>query len=117
MQIEESQIPSKKGKIIILSLIGELDVRNADQLEKKINQVILPIQTKVIIDMNKINYIDSTGIRFLINAHKKNIKNQGFIAFINTSKIILKIFRLTKLDSILKLFDQQGKAIDYLEQS
>jgi anti-anti-sigma factor len=53
----------------VLTLLGELDLASAPALEQELEEV--EDRGCVVVDMRKLDFIDSTGLRVLIKAHQR----------------------------------------------
>jgi anti-anti-sigma factor len=53
----------------VLTLLGELDLASAPALEQELDEV--EDRGCVVVDMRKLEFIDSTGLRVLIKAHQR----------------------------------------------
>jgi anti-sigma B factor antagonist len=64
----------------------------------------------VVIDMSKINYIDSTGIGELVG-YIHRLKEKGRrMALINPQQTILSLIKLSNLDKVLPIFSTKEEA-------
>jgi anti-anti-sigma factor len=53
----------------VLTLLGELDLASAPALEQELEEV--EDRGCVVVDMRRLDFIDSTGLRVLIKAHQR----------------------------------------------
>jgi anti-sigma B factor antagonist len=53
---------------VILALSGELDMASADALQQAIDGENLPAETMVVLDLQQLQFIDSTGLRVILAA-------------------------------------------------
>ncbi len=91
--------------ITILSIDGEIDLYNAPDIKDIVNKLVEEKKMKVIIDLDKVTYIDSSGIGALISSLSNLKKNQGRLKVCNVSGSVHKIFTLTKLTNFFELYD------------
>jgi anti-sigma B factor antagonist len=56
---------------VILSLDGELDMATAELLERAIEDVDLDGITTVVLDLERLQFMDSTGLRIVLSAHER----------------------------------------------
>lgn len=59
------------GDRIMLCPAGEVDLATADVLEREISDLLKRGSDRVVIDLRGVTFIDSTGIRTLIMAHRQ----------------------------------------------
>jgi anti-sigma B factor antagonist len=58
----------KDGDTRVLTLEGELDLANADLLEVELEESLGDGARRIVVDMRKLEFIDSTGIALLVTA-------------------------------------------------
>ena len=78
-----------EGKSLLLALEGELNTNTAPELEAALNPEI-DASENVIIDMKKLNYVTSAGLRM------------GDVILRNVSPVIREIFEITGFAAFLK---------------
>ncbi len=75
-----NNVSSQTGAVESVVLVdGEVDVSNADQLRTVLDGRVEDAPTKLVVDLSKVPYIDSTGIGVLVGAaHRAAEKNVRF---------------------------------------
>jgi anti-sigma B factor antagonist len=99
------------GDIIILDVNGEIDLYNAPEIKDTINKLIEEKKYNVVINLDKVSYIDSSGIGALISSLSNLKKYQGGLKICNVSGSVRKVFELTKLTSFFEIYDSEQEAI------
>ena len=97
--------------IVILDIAGEIDLYNAPEIKEIINKLIEEKRYNVIINLEKVSYIDSSGIGALISSLSNLKKYQGGLKIINVFASVKKVFELTKLTSFFEIFDSESEAL------
>ena len=97
MKIDKTQ----KGTELTVALEGRLDTVTAPELEASLGE--LAGLTKLIIDMAKLVYVSSAGLRVLLAAQKKMDRNGGSMTLRNANEEIKEIFEVTGFDEILTI--------------
>jgi Anti-anti-sigma regulatory factor (antagonist of anti-sigma factor) len=64
-----------------------------------------------VINLDKVSYIDSSGIGALISSLSNLKKYQGGLKICNVSGSVRKVFELTKLTSFFEIYDSEQEAI------
>jgi len=95
---------------IVLSLIGDLDMWTLPQAKEEISKLLSEKKVKVILDLEKTNYIDSSGLGFFIGTLKKLKDTGGDLILINLNAYIYGIFQLIQLQHIIKTYDSLEEA-------
>ncbi len=90
-----------KGSELTVSLDGRLDTSTAPQLEAEFNSSLNGVES-LVIDMAKLVYISSAGLRVLLKAQKL-MNKQGKMLIKNVSQDIKDIFEVTGFDEILNI--------------
>ncbi len=90
-----------KGSALNIALDGRLDTTTAPQLEAEISGGLEGI-TNLTIDMAKLVYVSSAGLRVLLKA-QKIMNKQGKMTVKNASQEIKEIFEVTGFDELLNI--------------
>ncbi len=87
----------------IIEVGGEVDVYTAPKLREAIVTAIEAGHTRLIIDVEKVDFLDSTGLGVLVGALKRVRADGGSLDIVCTHERILKIFGITGLDKVFGL--------------
>ena len=96
-----------RGDELTLSMHGIFDESTCPHIEDKISEVMGWNVRTVFLDMNNVKYISSAGIRILIIAHKKAVKNGKTLVISGMSE---KVKEILETVGILPLFGSRGGA-------
>ncbi|MCW2770843.1 MAG: anti-sigma factor antagonist [Aeromicrobium sp.] len=91
------------GDFEIVEVGGEIDVYTAPRLREAIVAAIDEGHTRLIIDVQKVDFLDSTGLGVLVGALKRVRADDGSLDIVCTQERILKIFQITGLDKVFGL--------------
>jgi anti-sigma B factor antagonist len=95
-------IESKRNAAeLTVALSGRLDTNTAPELEKALNTSLEGVNM-LFIDMEKLDYISSAGLRVLLAA-QKIMNEQGKMTITHVNKAIMEIFEVTGLSDILTI--------------
>ena len=86
---------------LLIALEGRLDTTTSPDLEKELKEA-LPGVTVLTLDLEKLEYISSAGLRVLLAA-QKTMSRQGTMKLINVNEIIMEIFEITGFSDILTI--------------
>ena len=89
------------GSALVVALEGRLDTTTAPELEQELKNSLDGV-TDLTLDMDKLDYISSAGLRVLLSAHKTTMK-QGQMKVINASEIVKEVFEVTGFCDILNI--------------
>lgn len=94
-----------------------LDAHEIEQLGDEVYHHLKPVDApKVVIDMGNVEHLSSAALGMLIALRKVVVeKKGGGIGIANVSKGLESIFKMTKLDKLLKISDSTEKAMRRLQ--
>jgi anti-anti-sigma factor len=90
--------------------LGESAREFSGYLDKVLNDESGP----VLINFEGINYMDSTGLGELIGYLQKFEDRQRKMALLRPNHRILALLKITRLDTVFKIFDEREAALAYL---
>jgi anti-sigma B factor antagonist len=94
----------------IIAVGGEIDVYTAPRLRDKITELVANGVYSLIIDMEGVEFLDSTGLGVLVGGLKKVRAHDGSLQLICTQERLLKIFRITGLAKVFTIHDSVASA-------
>jgi anti-sigma B factor antagonist len=94
----------------IIEVAGEIDVYTAPKLREAIVSAVEAGHTRLIIDVQKVDFLDSTGLGVLVGALKRVRGDSGSLDIVCTQERILKIFEITGLDKVFGLHSSIDEA-------
>ncbi len=83
------------------TLEGRLDTITAPELEQAL-QDVLPGLAELTLDLEKLEYISSAGLRVLLSA-QKTMKKQGTMKVVHVNETVMEIFEVTGFSEILTI--------------
>ncbi|MBR6040370.1 MAG: STAS domain-containing protein [Clostridia bacterium] len=86
---------------LTVALSGRLDTNTAPELEKTLNTSLEGVNT-LFINMEKLDYISSAGLRVLLAA-QKTMNKQGEMRVVHVNETVMEIFEVTGFADILTI--------------
>jgi len=115
---EEMQISRSTDRgIDILSLDGRFDAHCAADVEQELNQAISQGARKLLLDMDKVEYISSAGLRVLLATAKTLQKDNGEIRLCCLKPYVKEVFDIAGFTQIFTVSDTRQEAIDGFSSS
>jgi len=99
------------GDVVIFDINGEIDLYNAPEIKEKIKEEMNKNKVNIVINLDKVSYIDSSGIGVLISSLSNLKKVGGALKLINVYASVRKVFELTKLTSFFDIYDNEDDAL------
>ncbi|MGE8720820.1 MULTISPECIES: STAS domain-containing protein [Leptospira] len=103
---------SKFDGIVVLKLFGNLDMLNAGILKERIKESASQEEHRFIFDLEGVSFIDSSGFGLIMSLNDKLSELGGGLRIVNVSKTIRQIFRISKISSVIQIFESTEEAIN-----
>ena len=104
-------LEQKIGNVNIISLSGRLDAYSANDLERKLDSLIDADQVQLVVNLGRLEYISSSGLRVLLAALKKVRKQQGDIKLACLKPYIKEVFDIAGFTQLFTIFDAEEAAV------
>jgi anti-anti-sigma factor len=99
------------GEVLIVRLTGRLDSSAAPTAEQTFTGVLGAGTPHLAIDLSKLDYISSAGLRVLLIVAKKVQKAQGKVALCGLTPNVREIFAISGFDAIFSIQPDAAAAI------
>lgn len=101
MEIKEKQ--TSTGATVV-ELEGMLILgRESQRVESTVEKLVQDGKKKIIIDLTKVSYVDSSGIGILVGSFGHCKRGGGAMRLTGVRDNILKIMKLTRVDQVLQV--------------
>ena len=108
----EIQQREREG-IVILDLKGRLTVGGeVATFRDRVQQLVNSGRTSIILNLQDVDYIDSTGLGALVMSFTSLQRAGGKIKLLNLSRRGIELLVMTKLTTIFEVFDDEQNAIN-----
>lgn len=95
----------------VLRVGGEIDVYTAPRLRERLVQLVDEGVRHVVVDMEQVEFLDSTGLGVLVGGLKRARTVDGSLALVCEQPRILKIFRITGLERVFDIYPSVDAAL------
>lgn len=95
----------------VVEVSGEIDVYTAPRLRETLVNLVESGNYRLIVDMERVEFLDSTGLGVLVGGLKRVRAHDGGIDLVCTQGRILRIFRITGLSKVFNIFDSVEEAL------
>jgi anti-anti-sigma factor len=80
---------------------GELDLSTSAALDRELDDLIADgARTSIVLDLGKVSFLDSTGLRSLWTARQHALSTGGMLVLDEPSEPVLRVLRTTRLDKV-----------------
>ena len=88
---------------VIVTLVGSMYVEEAAILREKLIAFMESGHKEFIIQLNKIDYIDSSGLGVLVAIQKRALQMKGGVILTGASGIVKELLELTRLNKVFTM--------------
>ena len=101
----------KTDKCTVIGITGRLDTTNYSMLEKKLMEMIDNGESRLLINLSKMDYVSSSGLRILLMALKRISVAKGKFALCNLQENIKEIFEISGFTNIFEIYANEEDAL------
>jgi stage II sporulation protein AA (anti-sigma F factor antagonist) len=100
-----TSVVSVDGHAVVLAR-GEIDPSTAEQFASSIDAAFTQAP-RVVVDMSDVSFMDSTGIRALVQAFHRSGQNHEALVIRSPSEPIRRLLTITGLDEVLEIEEER----------
>lgn len=105
-------VTEQQDDVMVITLKAEvLDANNAKVFKEKVASV-LEGGNKVVLRLDHVNFIDSSGCGALLSCLRKINTNDGILKFAGVQKPVRALFELIRLNRIVDMYNTLEDAVD-----
>lgn len=102
---------SQQGKVTVISLVGSIDASEADKFSGALDAQIKGGYTRLVADLSQLEFINSTGLRALVQALKDANRRGGDLRLASVQPRFLKVLEITGFTSLFKRYPTVAAAV------
>ncbi len=96
---------SEQKKLVIIAFKEErLDAHNANDLKAELLALFDQGKKNILIDLQDVRFIDSSGLGALVSGFKNAITNQGSLKLASLQPQVKSMFELTRLHRVFDIY-------------
>ncbi len=93
---------NQEGQLVLV-LAGELDPHTAPVLRDRIDQTLTPDTATLVLEVSGLRFIDSSGLRVIIGAHKEMAGRGGRLILRSPTDTTRRLLEITGLDDHIEI--------------
>ncbi len=110
-------IVDKQDNYVAIEILTEkLMSSNAPKLKTEITMISTEGYNKLILDLNRVTFIDSSGLSSILLANRVCTENGGALAICNLNPAVKTLIDISQLNDVLNIFDTVESAIEFVER-
>ena len=95
----------------VVAVPEEIDITNAEALRSALLQAAANGHGRLVVDMTRTRFCDSSGLHALIAAHKRAEAEGREVVLVIPSTTVLRVFALTGIDRVIPNFTTLAEAV------
>ncbi len=95
----------------VIAASGEIDVATAPELREQLTSLIADDHRQLVVDLEDVDFIDSTGLGVLVGAVRRARAADGDLRLVCTNSRLLKVFDVTGLGDVFTIATSVDDAV------
>ncbi|MGZ8191352.1 MAG: STAS domain-containing protein [Methylococcaceae bacterium] len=88
-----------------------IDAHNSGELKETILHIIERGEVNIVVQLERVRFIDSSGLGALLSGHKNAAARSGKLALSNLQHQVLSMFELTRLNRVFEIYADLNEAL------
>ena len=110
MSSELAQV-RREGDASVVQVNGEVDMHSSPELHVLLRQVCEDRPTKLVVDLSRVEYMDSSGIGTLVEIFRRVKGFHGNMVLVSLQPRVRGVFEITKLDKFFTIRNSVAEAL------
>jgi anti-sigma B factor antagonist len=90
---------------------GDIDINSSPAIRDSFEKAVKEKAMKVLVNLNGVSYVDSSGLATLVEMLKKTRAYGGKLRISNLAPKVKSLFEITKLEKLFEIFETEEEAI------
>lgn len=100
------------GSVSVVDISGKITIGEGDVvLREKVTELLDSGQTNILLNLEKVKYMDSAGIGELVACYKRAKEKEGTVKLLNPSGKVYDLLQLTKLEEVFDTYRDEKEAL------
>lgn len=115
IKIDQKTCTNNDGNtMMVLTPEGRLDITTAWQFRLKLQECISKHTPHVVVNLGKVNFIDSSGLTSLVAGMRDADKVKGSFRICNVHPEAKLVFEVTMMDTVFEIFETEEQVLQLL---
>ncbi|MBN1609545.1 MAG: STAS domain-containing protein [Polyangiaceae bacterium] len=106
----------QEGSITIVEIEGRFDAVSAPQMKLELHQLIEGGKTRIVVDLDGMDFIDSAGLGVLVSCLRRTAAEGGDLRLAGVPPFCRSIFELTRLTRVFDVTQTLADAVESLAE-
>lgn len=109
MTIHVNTVPAEGHTLV--EVAGEIDLESSDALREQLSELFDGGHHRLILDMQGVTFLDSSGLRALIDCLERAQRQDGFLRLAGMREHVVKVFQITRMTTVFPIYFSVDQAI------
>lgn len=100
-----------EGGVTVVAIDGELERSEAAVLRDLLGSLVAGPQSRVLLDLSRVTFIDSSGIAVLVGAHRRAAEAGARLGLAEPTAGVRRVLELTRTDRVLSIFGTPAEGL------
>lgn len=100
------------GYSVLFIQAERIDAHNSGELKEYILDMIEQDEINIIVQLERVRFIDSSGLGALLSGYKNTAARSGKLALANLQPQVLSMFELTRLNRVFEIYADLNEAFE-----
>ena len=100
------------NEVKILAFEGRLDTQTSPDAQRQLTRLIEEGETKILVNLEKLDYISSAGLRVLLVVAKQLKTTDGELRICSLNEVVKEVFDISGFDMILPISASESEALE-----
>lgn len=102
-----------RGNVHILHVAGRLDNPGSQELSQIMIAIIEAGTHNLLVNLKQVTYLNSTGLRTLLDAQKKMQSQENKFLLCSTTGMVQRVIKLVGFDKLFNIYDTEEEALTH----
>ncbi len=100
------------NEVKVLAFEGRLDSQTSPDAQQQLTRLIEEGETKILVNLEKLDYISSAGLRVLLVVAKQLKATDGELRICSLNEVVKEVFDISGFDMILPISASESEALE-----
>jgi anti-sigma B factor antagonist len=103
---------TERDGVAVVAVHGEVDVSTAPRLRQQLIETASSGQDTVVVDLDAVEFLDSTGLGVLVSGLKRFRTQGGDLLLVCNPPRVLRVFEITGLTKVFSMHHTVDEAVE-----
>ena len=101
----------EEGEITVVEIEGKMNTGASPDAEKFLNALLEDGVTKILLNLENLDFISSTGLRVILATGKKLAGVSGKLAICSPNLTVMDVLKMSGFSQMFNVFDSEEEAL------